>query len=753
MPPKKRPALSGGLAAFGFTAKRFQKDVISEDSDLPEASAMSTVSITDTAAKGQEQQQYAGDDGHEDGHEDGHDDSKDDSDTDEPESRRDGPINWTTKQWREWSEKNPWLTAGKSGLGCSVCKSAKTLLLTDRTTGAHISDAWVSGTVSSAVQKQLRKKIYQHRDSLAHKRAIEIADLKEKDVLPSKLIEQSAASFDVTASSFRSAYTVAKERMPYTKMGPVMKLNELNGAKVGSTHRSDHSCAAIVEHIAEEMKNQLVSQILKLDSRISLTLDESTIHWRSYIIIYLRSDVTGDGDVDNVFFDLVELGGGDAESLHSALLNSLYSAGLNAEFLKRNLISIATDGAAVLTGRQMGWVASSYHTVKAVLKDFPVLARHFSSASDDDAYNANERNKFAGLLKHLTSTGFLSDLAVMKDVLRELQGLSLKLQKRDTSLVEASRQIQQTMEVLTAMKEAGGKTEAKVKDGIAAGKLKNVVLRESLPKINRGQFYQSIIDSLAKRLPDSELMTMLKPLDAHFWPTERSDLVLFGDREVGKFAKLIGEPVTEAISDYRDWKLQGRSDGHTLKRLLVASKTVLPTSAECERGFSACNDTDDNTRNRLRAKSLTALLFVDLNGPPIERFNPMPFVKSWIRKEHRTSASWDGHWCLHPVILTPSHPHPVRKDCIVTLTPLPPHPVRKDCIVTLTPHPPPPPEEGLHCGPHPPPTPTPKDCIVTLTLHPHPPREEGLHCDPQPSSQSHPVRKDCIVTLTTPPTP
>ena len=304
MPPKKRPALAG-LSAFGFTAKKIQKDSVADvipekDCDIPEASARSTVSSTtedNTAAKSQEHghgQQLTGDDGHDDGH--------NGDITDEPESRRDGPINWTTEQWRSWREKNPWLTAGKSGLGCSVCKAAKTFLLTDRRTGAHISDAWVSGTVSSPVQKQLRKKIYQHRDSLAHRRAVEIADLKQKDVLPSKVLEQHAASFDVTANSFRSAYTVAKERMPYTKMGPIMKLNELNGAKVGSAHRSDHSCAAIVEHIADEMKKQLVSHILKLDSRISVTLDESTIHGRSYMIIYIRSDVTGDGDVDNFFF-------------------------------------------------------------------------------------------------------------------------------------------------------------------------------------------------------------------------------------------------------------------------------------------------------------------------------------------------------------------------------------------------------------------------------------------------------------------
>lgn len=54
----------------------------------------------------------------------------------------------------------------------------------------------------------------------------------------------------------------------------------------------------------------------------------------------------------------------------------------------------------------------------------------------------------AGLHRHLTSTGFLADLVTVKDVLCELQSLSLKLQKLDTSLVDASRHIHQTIEVL-----------------------------------------------------------------------------------------------------------------------------------------------------------------------------------------------------------------------------------------------------------------------------------------------------------------
>ncbi|KAK5890326.1 hypothetical protein CesoFtcFv8_013854 [Champsocephalus esox] len=189
----------------------------------------------------------------------------------------------------------------------------------------------------------------------------------------------------------------------------------------------------------------------------------------------------------------------------------------------------------------------------------------------------------------------------MKDVLRELQSLSLKLQIRDTSLVDASRYIRR-FEVLSATKDNDGKPELKVKAGITSGQFKGVDIKEINPKVKKSQFYQSIIDNLTRCLPDSELVTMLKPMDQHVWPKERTELVLFGESEVGKFAKLLGESATEAVSEFRDWKLQQQGKEHqgkTLKRLIVASNTVLPTSAECERSFSACNDTDCKTRNRL----------------------------------------------------------------------------------------------------------------------------------------------------------
>ena len=67
------------------------------------------------------------------------------------------------------------------------------------------------------------------------------------------------------------------------------------------------------------------------------------------------------------------------------------------------------------------WVASSFRTVKAVWKDFPALALHFKTASEDTSRNDLDRQKYEGLLKHLSNSGFVENLAVMKDILRELQ--------------------------------------------------------------------------------------------------------------------------------------------------------------------------------------------------------------------------------------------------------------------------------------------------------------------------------------------
>ncbi|KAK0142236.1 E3 SUMO-protein ligase KIAA1586 [Merluccius polli] len=146
-----------------------------------------------------------------------------------------------------------------------------------------------------------------------------------------------------------------------------MQLQEINGAKVGPVHRSDKSCAEIIVHIAHEMRKMFVSNVKKAESKISITIDESTVHGRAYMIMYVRCDMTGKGDVDNVFLDLKELAQGtDAESIYNSLREAICDAGFDDKFLINNLISIATDGASVLTGKRSG-------VITRLKQDFPKM--------------------------------------------------------------------------------------------------------------------------------------------------------------------------------------------------------------------------------------------------------------------------------------------------------------------------------------------------------------------------------------------
>ncbi len=104
--------------------------------------------------------------------------------------------------------------------------------------------------------------------------------------------------------SFSTAYYVAKEKLAFLKINGLVKLQEMNGVKTGSCHKSDHSCINIITHIDSKMKKNNVSTIKSVGSWIGLTVNESTVFGRSYLILYLRGDVTGDSEIENIFWDL-----------------------------------------------------------------------------------------------------------------------------------------------------------------------------------------------------------------------------------------------------------------------------------------------------------------------------------------------------------------------------------------------------------------------------------------------------------------
>lgn len=58
------------------------------------------------------------------------------------------------------------------------------------------------------------------------------------------------------------------------------------------------------------------------------------------------------------------------------------------------------------------WVASSKRTVDAVLKSYPALVGHFKRAAVDVSRDDTERKKYNGLLRMITSEGFILNVNV-----------------------------------------------------------------------------------------------------------------------------------------------------------------------------------------------------------------------------------------------------------------------------------------------------------------------------------------------------
>ena len=118
--------------------------------------------------------------------------------------------------------------------------------------------------------------------------------------------------------------------------------------------------------------------------------------------------------------------------------------------------------------------------------------------------------------------------------------------------------------------------------------------------------------------------------------------MLFGDSDILHLSSSVKMETCEASAILRQFRLL--KDGHEsaednelkeLNRRLI----ILPiASAECERGFSFMNLTHTSQRNALEVESLRNLLFIKLNGPPLEQFKPERYVCMWLKEDHHSAT-------------------------------------------------------------------------------------------------------------------
>lgn len=92
----------------------------------------------------------------------------------------------------------------------------------------------------------------------------------------SKFVERHKDNIEVTAKVFRTAYECAKSHLPYTENCRLIDLQTLNGINCGNILYSNNSCSNIINHVASEMRKELVNHIIGSKLKFSILVHDST---------------------------------------------------------------------------------------------------------------------------------------------------------------------------------------------------------------------------------------------------------------------------------------------------------------------------------------------------------------------------------------------------------------------------------------------------------------------------------------------
>ena len=119
-----------------------------------------------------------------------------------------------------------------------------------------------------------------------------------------------------------------------------------------------------------------------------------------------------------------------------------------------------------------------------------------------------------------------------------------------------------------------------------------------------------------------------------------SETPLFGGPQPKKKREYVSRRVDTLDCCERWLNSELHSLSPQISGLAEAYVCVTVHSAECERGVSALKRIHTNSRNRLSQALLEMLMYINLNGPPIELFDFGYAVQLWLHyANHRVGAS------------------------------------------------------------------------------------------------------------------
>jgi len=294
--------------------------------------------------------------------------------------------------------------------------------------------------------------------------------------------------------------------------------------------------------------------------------------------------------------------------------------------------------------------------VKAVWNNYEALFKHFSYASTDTCRDSRERAKYNGLKNILTSNNFVHNLGVLYDALIELSDLSIQLQKRDMTLPAAHKCVQRTIRVLESMASIPGPKSQEVISACENKEFKNIQIysQTSVIKVQMGQFFTSLSNNMKQRLMTTQasnvssrevnneyqvnfknLIEDLEVLSPENWPDSMD--IQYGDESIRRLSQVFQIDQVLSVRGFREYK-ENKKVNIDIKPLMTAINSIAISSSECERTFSSMNVIVSPIRSALTSSHLSSLIFIHCVGPPLEKFDPKSFVKSWIMRGKRSAT-------------------------------------------------------------------------------------------------------------------
>uniref|UniRef100_A0A452HE66 DUF4371 domain-containing protein n=1 Tax=Gopherus agassizii TaxID=38772 RepID=A0A452HE66_9SAUR len=429
-------------------------------------------------------------------------------------------------------------------------------------------------------------------------------------------------------------------KLSFENMEDEVELQIKNETDLGNCLHSRFSAIRIV---AELIRKQIFSKIIKNYSKICIIIDEaSTISSKTVLVILLKCELQDSSP--KFFLDLVELESAKAENIYNALRHTLTDTGFDTEYLKKNLIGFCSDGTSTMLGHKSGvaarliedfpniiiWHCLNHRlqlTLDYAINDKNEISLHFKIFLDKIYAIFHQSNKSQFELKQVSEELYIEiikighgfALALMIDILDELALLSNALQARQ--LNSFGIHVNKINEMIES-------------DAFKCIEFEDNVRFKSLPQ-------DKVIEyNLGHSRNTPKIVELFNVMDPTSWNIEEVRLSWkSGEKKVHELSKFIKFVVNlNDFCGYVDNNIQSKNlpDLETIRKAKHIMNTIAISSAEAERTFSLMNIICSKKRTNLTIKHISSFMTINLLGKPLSSRNPIAYVKSWM-KSHRSA--------------------------------------------------------------------------------------------------------------------